>query len=461
MPMKSVNPATGAVIEEFETLSNEQIEKKIAGAERAFDSWKRLSYEERATHLLNVADHLEENVEKYAKLLTTEMGKLIGEARSEVEKCAWNFRHYAEKGTEYLADRPVETDAEESYVTYEPLGVILNVMPWNFAFWQALRMAAPILMAGNTILLKHASNVPQASLALEEIFVTSGCPDHIYQSLLIGSSKIADLIGDDRVRGVALTGSEGAGRAVGELAGKNLKPVILELGGSDPSIVLPDADLSFACTNAVKSRLLNNGQSCIGSKRFIVHESIYDDFLEKLTEIFASQVIGDPMSEETTLGPVVSEDALQTLIEQIEENRKAGATVHYGGKRSDVASGFYLEPTILTDVTSEMPAYNDELFGPVVVLYKYAEIEEAIEIANATDFGLGASIYTGDPEKGRDLAERIEAGSVFINSIVKSDPRLPFGGIKNSGVGRELSQEGARAFTNVKTVWVDEPTEQS
>jgi len=453
MAIKSVNPATGKTVEEFEPLSKDQVEAKLTKAQNAYESWRWVSLEERAKYLIAAADHLKAKVDIYGEVLTKEMGKPIGQARSEVEKCAFNFQHYAESAADYLKPRIIETDASTSYVTFQPLGVILNIMPWNFAFWQALRMAAPIIMAGNTIVLKHASNVPRSALAIEKVFNEAGFPAGVYQTLLIDSSTIEDIINDDRVQGVALTGSEGAGSAVGAEAGKQIKPVILELGGSDPSIVLADADVSFACETASKSRLQNNGQSCIGSKRFIVHEDVYDEFLEELTNIFSSQVLGDPMDEETDLGPVVSEEALDELLDQIKRNQEAGATVHYGGNRVE-RDGFFLEPTILTGVTEAMPAYKEELFGPVVVVYKFSEEDQAIKIANDTDFGLGASIYTSDTDNGQKLASKVEAGSVFINGLVKSDPRLPFGGIKRSGIGRELSEEGIKAFTNTKTIWV-------
>lgn len=454
MPIVSINPSTGATVKEFEEISDGELTAKIEAADKAFHEWRNTSFDERGALMVAAAQVLRDDVEQYARMLTEEMGKTIGEARAEVLKCAWNFEHYAEQGEAYLESRQIETDGAESYVQYDPLGVILNVMPWNFALWQALRMAAPILMAGNTIVLKHASNVPRSAVAIEQLFRKAGFPDGVYTTLLIGSSKVESVITNPIIKGAALTGSEYAGSMVGSQAGREIKPVVLELGGSDPSIVLADADVQFACETAAQSRLMNNGQSCVGAKRFIVHEDVYEDFLEKLTAVFEAQVIGDPIDEATTMGPVVSKGALDELVDQLERNKAAGVTVHHGGNTVEHGGGFFIEPTILTGITPEAPAYTEEFFGPVVGVYMFSDLSEAIELANATDFGLGASVYTADTELAKKIARDIDAGGVFINGMVKSDPRMPFGGTKRSGVGRELSEEGIRAFTNAKTVWV-------
>ena len=453
MPIQSVNPATGETIKTYDAISDQEVVGKLKKADQAQKSWKQLPTQERAQHMKNIATQIRSKNDEYAELLTREMGKTLKQAKSEVEKCAVNFEHYADESEKYLQPRIVDTDASESYVTYEPLGVILNIMPWNFAFWQALRMAAPILMAGNTIVLKHASNVPQSALAIEQLMLEAGLPVGVYQTLLISSSQIESIIGNDLVKGVSLTGSEYAGTQVGKQAGEAVKPVVLELGGSDPSIVLDDANLDAHLETIATSRLMNNGQSCIGSKRFIVHEAIYDEFVSKMQAMFESYVIGDPMSEATMIGPVVSESALEELQKQIKESVDAGATILTGGKRVG-DTGFYLQPTILTGVTTKVPSYHEEIFGPVASIIKVADDVEAIKVANDTRFGLGASIYTANMDRAKKLIPLIESGSVFVNELVKSDPRLPFGGIKKSGVGRELSEEGIKAFTNIKTVYI-------
>jgi len=453
MPIQSVNPATGETIKTYTALSEQELTEKLVKSQQAYESWKNTSMEERAAHMRKIAQKLRDNQEEYAQLLTSEMGKTIVQARAEVEKCAWNFDHYADASHDYLAPRTVETDASESYVSYEPLGVILNIMPWNFAFWQALRMAAPILMAGNTIVLKHASNVPGSALMMEALMLEAGLPNGVYQTLLISSSQVESVIQNDIVKGVSLTGSEYAGTQVGKQAGEAIKPVVLELGGSDPSIVLDDADLDAHLQTIATSRLMNNGQSCIGSKRFIVHAAIYDEFVERMKEIFESYVLGDPTSDDTMIGPVVSASALEELIGQIEESVNKGAEILTGGARVG-DKGCYLEPTILVNVTKEVPSYHEEIFGPVASIIKVSSDEEALAVANDTRFGLGASLYTQDMDRAKRLIPQIESGCVYVNQLVKSDPRLPFGGIKKSGVGRELSVEGSRAFTNTKTVWI-------
>jgi len=453
MPIQSINPATGQIIQSFDVLTDDELAAKLKKSDDVFGSWKQRTLEERSEYMRKAAAVIRDNSETYAQLLTQEMGKVITEARSEVEKCAYNFEHYADTSHEYLAPRTVQTDASESYVSYEPLGAVLIIMPWNFAFWQVLRMAAPIIMAGNTILLKHASNVPGSALAIEDIFRKAGVPEGVFQTLLIGSSKIEKIIENPIVKAVSLTGSEPAGRAVGAQAGKNVKPVVLELGGSDPSIILADADLDMAVKAVAYSRLLNNGQSCIGSKRYIVVEDIYDDFMEKIIAEFKTYVPGDPTLDDTKIGPVVSQGSLDEVLEQVQRAVDAGAKIELGGTQLD-RPGSFLEPTILSNITPDVPTYYEEIFGPVASVIKVKDQNEAIEVANATSFGLGSSIYTSDIQNAKAMIPHIQAGSVFINGMVKSDPRLPFGGIKNSGVGRELSAEGARAFTNVKSVWI-------
>ncbi len=453
MPIQSVNPTTGKVTAEFTPLTDQEALDKLALAHDAFKQWRKTDLTERAKHLRNIAQTLRETLEESAELLTQEMGKPITQARAEVEKCATNFDYYAEHGAKFLAPRQITTDASESFVVYEPLGVILTVMPWNYAFWQVLRQVAPLLMAGNTVVLKHASNVPQAALKIEEIIMKSGAPKHIFQTLLIGSSQVESVVAHEHVKGVSLTGSEHAGSLVGAQAGAEIKPIVLELGGSDPSIVLDDADLDLTCESVAQSRLLNNGQSCIGSKRFIVHENVYDKFMEKLVGVFENYVVGDPMDEKTTLGPVVSQDSMEEVLDQIKRSVDAGATITTGGKRRG-ETGFFIEPTILENVSENVPSYQEEIFGPVASVIKVKDDAEAVRVANATRFGLGASIYTADITRAKSLIADIESGCVFINTFVKSDPRLPFGGVKKSGVGRELGEEGIKAFVNTKTVYI-------
>ena len=453
MAIRSINPTTGEMLKEFEPFSESELNKRLEISNDAFKEWGTISLDERAKHMFSIAKKLHENVDEYAELLTTEMGKTFEQAKAEVEKSALNFEHYGEHSASYLCDRKINTDGSESFVTYEPLGVILTIMPWNFAFWQALRMAAPILMAGNTVLLKHASNVPQAALLMEKIMLDAGMPEGVFQTLLIETSMVKTIIENDYIKGVSLTGSEKAGSIVGAQAGKEIKPVVLELGGSDPSIILEDCDLESTCETIAKSRLQNNGQSCIGSKRFIVLDAIYDEFLKQIKSVFESYIVGDPMDPKTMIGPIVSEDALNELLDQIKRSVDTGAKILTGGKRMD-REGYFMEPTILIDVTENVPSYSEELFGPVVSIIRVKDDDEAISVANDTRFGLGASIYTKDIKRAKTLVPRIEAGCVFINGLVKSDPRMPFGGIKRSGIGRELSEEGIREFTNIKSVWI-------
>ncbi|MGH7336843.1 MAG: NAD-dependent succinate-semialdehyde dehydrogenase, partial [Myxococcota bacterium] len=403
--------------------------------------------------LAAVADRLEADKARLAETMTLEMGKPIGASIGEIEKCAWACRHYAERAAELLAPERVATDAGESYVRYEPLGTILAVMPWNFPFWQVVRFAAPALVAGNVALLKHASNVPQSALAIEELFSSAGFPEGVFRALLIGAGEVERLIDDPRVAAVTLTGSEGAGAAVGGRAGSRIKKCVLELGGSDPFVVLPSADLEAAAATAVKARTINNGQSCIAAKRFVVHEAVYDVFVARLVVGMAALRIGDPMDPATEIGPLATPALRDELAAQVERSVAAGAKRLLGGHRLDGPGNFYA-PTVLAQPVRGTPAWDEELFGPVAVVFRVRDLDEAIAVANDSSFGLGASAWTHDEAEQQRLIEAIEAGSVFVNGMVKSDPRLPFGGIKRSGFGRELSVHGLREFTNVKTVWI-------
>ena len=401
----------------------------------------------------NAAQILRDKKEHYGKILTLEMGKTITQAVAEVEKCAWVCDYYADNAEKILAEEFVETDASQSYVRFDPIGVVLAVMPWNFPFWQVFRFAAPALMAGNVGILKHASNVPMSALAIEEIFTNAGFPESTFKTLLIGSSTVKDVIDNPKVKATTLTGSEPAGMQVAQMCGAKLKKTVMELGGSDPFIVLADADVDAAVKTAVSARLINNGQSCIAAKRFVVLNEIYDEFEKKFVETMNKIKIGDPMNKETELGPIAREDLLNELDEQVKQSVEKGAVILCGGKKLK-GEGFYYAPTILANLKKGMPAYDDEIFGPVASLIKANDEEEAIAIANDSEFGLGASLWTRDLNKAKVLASKIESGSVFVNGMVKSDPRLPFGGIKNSGYGRELSHYGIKEFVNIKTVWI-------
>ena len=381
------------------------------------------------------------------------MGKPIVEAEGEIEKCAWTANWFAENGARLLADEPAESNATESYVRFQPLGLILAVMPWNFPFWQAFRAGLPALTAGNVMILKHSSNVPQSALAIEEVFREAGLPEGVFQTLLIGSGAVERLIGDHRVAGVTLTGSEKAGSLVAEAAGRNLKKSVLELGGSDPFIVLADADIGTAAAVACRARNQNNGQSCIAAKRFIVEESVADDFERRFVAAVAALKVGNPMDRTNQVGPLAREDLVDELERQVNESVRVGAHVAVGGKRVR-GDGYYFEPTVLTNVRSAMPAYHEETFGPVAAVIRVKDAEDALRVANDTDFGLGSNIWTSDIERAKRLAERVEAGLVFINGMVASDARLPFGGVKRSGYGRELSDYGIKEFVNIQTVWV-------
>ena len=405
--------------------------------------------------MMRAAEILESDKNAFAKIMTTEMGKPIKAAVSEAEKCALVCRYYAENAQHHLADQLVETNAGKSYVKFQPLGPVLAVMPWNFPFWQVFRFAAPALMAGNVGLLKHASNVPQCALAIEEIFTRAGFPQGAFQTLLIGSDAVEGILSDERVAAATLTGSEPAGRSVASIAGKQIKKTVLELGGSDPFIVMPSANLDEAVMTAVKARTINNGQSCIAAKRFIIATEIYEEFERRFVDEMRALRIGDPMEESTDIGPLATPQIVNDLDEQVKKAVTSGARVLTGGKRPDRAGNFF-EPTVLVYLDLEAPVSCEEIFGPVAMLFRASGINEAIQIANATPFGLGSSAWTNDVKEQSQFIEELEAGSVFINGMVASDPRLPFGGVKHSGYGRELAEFGIREFVNIKTVWIGE-----
>jgi succinate-semialdehyde dehydrogenase/glutarate-semialdehyde dehydrogenase len=449
--MKSINPATGELLAFFEKLSESELERRLALAARTFSTYRTTTFAERTRLMQRAAELLEAEKRDLGRLMTLEMGKPIGAAIAEVEKCAWAGRFYADNAQRFLADEDVASDAERSYIKYQPLGAVLAVMPWNFPFWQVFRFAAPALMAGNVGLLKHASNVPQCALAIEGILRRAGFPAGAFQTLLIGSAGVARVIDDERVVAVTLTGSEAAGSAVASQAGKRIKKTVLELGGSDPFIIMPSADLDRAIETAIKARVINNGQSCIAAKRFIVHDRIADEVERRMVAGMEQLVVGDPLDERTQVGPLAMEKTLNDLEEQVRRSIDAGAQVLTGGKRLH-RDGYYYAPTVLTRIPEHAPAYREELFGPVASIFRVASIDEAIEIANVTSFGLGSSAWTNDPAEQERFADEIEAGQVFINGMVASDPRLPFGGVKRSGYGRELGVFGIREFVNIKTV---------
>ncbi len=454
MSIKSINPATGELIAEYPEHAKAEIDDILDLASKTFQVWRRFPYAERGELLNKSAEELESRKEELALLMAEEMGKPIAGGRAEVEKCAWVCRYYADHGEGFLSDEHIEADRRKSYVHYEPLGTVLAVMPWNFPLWQVFRFAAPALMAGNTALLKHSSNVTGCALAIEQLFVSAGFPEGCFKTLVIPSSRVARLIEHPAVAAVTVTGSDPAGRSVASKAGSMLKKAVLELGGSDPSIVLDDADLDLAASACSTGRLINSGQSCIAAKRFIVHEAVYDEWLAKFTAAMAASSIGDPLDPSVVIGPMARIDLRDELADQVNRSVAGGATLHLGGKAPDGDGAFY-PPTVLTDVAPGMPAYDEELFGPVAAVIKVDSEEEAVRIANDTDFGLGAAIYTSDLDRGERLAaEFIDAGAVFVNAIVASDPRLPFGGVKTSGYGRELSEMGIKEFVNAKTVVV-------
>jgi succinate-semialdehyde dehydrogenase/glutarate-semialdehyde dehydrogenase len=458
MAIASINPATLETLKTFAPLSDQQLDEKIQLACETFQSYRRIGFADRAPLMLRASAILESEKKDFARLMTLEMGKPINAAVQEAEKCAWVCRYYAENAERYLADEIIETNATKSYVHFQPLGVVLAVMPWNFPFWQVFRFAAPALMAGNVGLLKHSANVPQCALAIEDIFRRAGFAEGAFQTLLIGSDLVQRVLEDHRVAAATLTGSDAAGRSVAGIAGKQIKKTVLELGGSDPFIVMPSADLEAAITTAVKARTINNGQSCIAAKRFIVHAQIYDEFETRFVELMKALRVGDPMDEATDIGPLATEQILQDLEEQVKVSVAAGAKILTGGRKfkadGDLSRGHFYEPTVLVDIPKGSPAYQDEIFGPVASLFRVGNVDEAIDLANATPFGLGSAGWTNDESEIRRFIDELEAGSVFINGMVASDPRLPFGGVKNSGYGRELGEFGIREFVNIKTVWI-------
>ncbi len=454
MAIATINPATGEVVKTFQPLSQAEIEKKIQLAVATFKAERNTPFSMRAQRMRKAADILERDKEKFGHLMTLEMGKTYKSAVAEAAKCTTACRYYAENAERFLADEMVETGAKKSFVRYLPIGPVLAVMPWNFPFWQVIRFAAPALMAGNVGLLKHASNVPQCALAIEGIFREAGFPEGAFQSLLIGSSQVDALLNDPRIMAATLTGSEQAGIQVGVGAAKRIKKVVLELGGSDPFIVMPSANLDAAVATAVQARVQNNGQSCIAAKRFIVADSIADEFLRKFVAKMESLKIGDPFDEKTDLGPLSTPDGVKDLDADVQKSIKAGAKVLTGGHPISGPGNFYA-PTVLTDIPKDSPAYGEEFFGPVASVFRVKDQDEAIRLANDVRFGLGSSVWTNDEKERERFINELEAGMVFVNKMVASDPRIPFGGVKASGHGRELGQIGIREFVNIKTVWVE------
>jgi succinate-semialdehyde dehydrogenase/glutarate-semialdehyde dehydrogenase len=453
MTIATIDPTTGTTIRTFEPLSAAGIETKVRDARTAFARWSHAPVQDRATIVARAAELLDERRDEYARLMTLEMGKLYSAARDEASKCALGCRYYAEHGPALLADEVVAEENEHGYVAFHPLGVVLAIMPWNFPFWQVIRFAAPSLVAGNVGLLKHASNVPQCAMALEQLFLDAGAPAAVFQTLLVGSDAVAGLLADPRIAAATLTGSEGAGSQVARTAGANLKKTVLELGGSDPFIVMPSADLEKAVEGAVRARIINNGQSCIAAKRFIVHERVAAEFQLRFVAAMSALTVGDPMAAATQVGPLAHRQGVADLQAQVDETVARGARLLTGGKPLDRA-GFFFAPTVLTDIPADSPAYRDELFGPVASVFVAKDARDAARIANDTRFGLGAAVWTRDRGDVEYFAREIEAGSVFVNGMVGSDPRFPFGGVKASGYGRELSAYGIREFTNIKTVRV-------
>jgi succinate-semialdehyde dehydrogenase/glutarate-semialdehyde dehydrogenase len=451
MPIATINPATGETLQTFQPLTEAEIEHKLQLAVTAFHAEQKTSFAERARRMNKVADILDRDKEKFAQLMTLEMGKPYKAAIAEAVKCAGGCRFYAANAEKFLADEALDTGAQKSFIRYRPIGPILAVMPWNFPFWQVIRFAAPALMAGNVGLLKHASNVPQCALAIEQIFLEAGFPAGAFQTLLIGSQQVDAILNDPRVVAATLTGSEQAGIQVGMAAAKRIKKVVLELGGSDPFIVMPSADLDAAVSTAVEARVINNGQSCIAAKRFIVADSVAPDFEKKFVARMQNLRVGDPFDEKTELGPLATADAVKSLDADVQTSIKAGAKLLTGGHPLKLPGNYYA-PTVLTNIPKNSPAYGEEFFGPVALMFRVKNIDEAIRLANDVRFGLGASAWTTDPAERERFINELESGMVFINKMVASDPRIPFGGVKSSGHGRELSANGIREFMNIKTV---------
>jgi succinate-semialdehyde dehydrogenase/glutarate-semialdehyde dehydrogenase len=453
MSLRSVDPTSGKVLATFDETTPAELERILDGARDAFPAWRERGFAERAVRMREAARLLRAKKADYARSMALEMGKPVAQGEAEVEKCAWGCEYYAEHAAALLAEQPRPTDASRSYVRFDPLGPVLAVMPWNFPFWQVFRFAAPTLMAGNVGVLKHASNVPGCALEIEQVFRAAGFPDGAFSAVLVGAGTVPQLIADARIRAVTLTGSDRAGSQVGEQAGRELKKTVLELGGSDPFIVLEDADLSAAARSAASARLVNGGQSCIAAKRFIVVEPVADRFLELFVGEMASRRVGPPLERETEVGPLARHDLRDSLHRQVEESVRRGARLRLGGRVPEGPGAFY-PPTVLDAVARGMPAFDEETFGPVAAVVRARDEEQAIALANDSPFGLGASLWTRNARRAERLVPRIDAGSVFVGGLVKSDPRLPFGGVKRSGYGRELSEYGIREFVNVKTVWI-------
>jgi succinate-semialdehyde dehydrogenase/glutarate-semialdehyde dehydrogenase len=458
MPIATTNPATGEVLTTFEALTDAEIDTRLEAAAQAFKTLRRTSFAERSGWMQAAADILDAEQDQIATVMTTEMGKTLASAKAEVAKCAKACRFYAENAEAFLTSEPVEAgkvNATQAYVRYQPLGPVLAIMPWNFPLWQAMRFAAPALMAGNVGLLKHASNVPQTALFMQDLFSRAGFPDGSFQTLLIGSGQVEAVLADDRVAAATLTGSEGAGRSVAETAGRNLKKTVLELGGSDPFVVMPSADIAKAAKVATTARCQNNGQSCIAAKRFIVHADVYDEFAAAFVQNMSALVIGDPMDEGTDIGPLATEQGREDVAGQVRDAVGKGAKVLCGGEPID-KPGWWYPPTVVADLSPEMEMFAEEVFGPVAGLYRVQSYDEAIALANSTKYGLGSNAWTTDPDEQEAFARDLEAGAVFINGMTTSFNELPFGGVKSSGYGRELSAQGIREFCNVKSVWVGE-----
>ncbi|MEY2491966.1 MAG: succinate-semialdehyde dehydrogenase / glutarate-semialdehyde dehydrogenase [Verrucomicrobiota bacterium] len=453
MAIASVNPATGEIIRQFEAHTESEVERALERGVRAFDQHRCTSFADRAATMQRLAGLLQDDIKGFARIISTEMGKIFQASVSEIEKCARCCRFYAEHGDEFLREQIVESDARQSSIRYQPLGIILAIMPWNFPFWQVFRFAAPAIMAGNVALLKHASNVSQCALAIESVFQKAGFQAGVFQTLLLPNERVEPLLKDTRIKAVTLTGSDRAGSAIASSAGRELKKSVLELGGSDPFIVMPSANLDDAVSTGVKARMVNSGQSCIAAKRFIIADPIYDRFVSSFVQLIKPLKLGDPFDAETELGPLASEDILRGVDKQVQISVAAGAKILTGGKRAG-RPGFFYQPTVLTDIPKSSPAYREEVFGPVALMFRVRDAAEAVALANDSVFGLGSSVWTSNSGEQEFFARELESGMVFINAMVASDPRLPFGGVKRSGYGRELGAEGIREFTNIKTVYV-------
>ncbi len=451
--MKAINPATGEMIKDYPEHTSEEVQHILASTQSAWKDWRQTSFAQRSQLMERAAAVLRDNSEKYARMMSVEMGKVITEARSEVEKCAWVCEYYAEHAETFLQDEMIKTEATKSFVSFNPMGIVLAVMPWNFPFWQVFRFAAHALMAGNAGVLKHASNVPGSALAIEEVFREAGFPPDIFRTLMIPARQVEAVIRDPRVRAVTLTGSEGAGMQVASIAGRELKKTVLELGGSDPYIVLDDADIPTCVAMSAKSRMINTGQSCIAAKRFIVVESKVAEFEKAQAEILSNLRIGDPLDEDSQVGPMARADLRDELHDQVTRTLNAGGRLVTGGAFVDGAGAFY-QPTVISDVKKGMPIYSEETFGPVSAIIPVKDEDEAIKVANDSEFGLGGSLWTADVTRGEALARRVESGAVFVNGMTLSDPRMPFGGIKKSGYGRELGSYGIKEFVNIKSIWI-------